>query len=112
MESFRKVSGRDVIFNRKFYGILNLISSLEDYITKDFRIIVEQNAVNYEITKYEMWADDQLVPLRKEVIESVCEDSDSFFLVILLFKSICDSTCIASKTFDTPRPTAEAAPAA
>jgi len=25
--------------------------------------------VDYEITKYEMWADDQLVPLRKEVME-------------------------------------------
>ena len=51
MGSFRKVSGGEVIFNRRFYGILNLISSFENYITKDFRIIVEQNAVNYEITK-------------------------------------------------------------
>ena len=25
--------------------------------------------MDYEITKYEMWADDQLVPLRKEVME-------------------------------------------
>ena len=55
MESFRKVSGRDVIFNRKFYGILNLSSSFEDYIKKDFGIIVELYVINYEITKDDLF---------------------------------------------------------
>ena len=44
---------------------------LEKQLTK-FKVSLDKKTneyVDYEIMKYEMWADDQLVPLRKEVME-------------------------------------------
>ena len=48
-----------------------LKTDYENQLSENQRIIQERTNqyVDYEINKYEMWADDQLVPLQKEVME-------------------------------------------
>ena len=43
----------------------------ENQLSEKQRVIEERTNqyVDYEINKYEMWADDQLIPLQKEVME-------------------------------------------
>ena len=51
----------DNLFRKEFEKQLSELKVNIDNKTNEY--------VDYEITKYEMWADDQLVPLRKEVME-------------------------------------------
>ena len=48
-----------------------LKTDYENQLSENQRVIEERTNqyVDYEINKYEMWADDQLVPLQKEVME-------------------------------------------
>lgn len=55
------ILGTDGMFRKEFEKQLSELKVNIDNKTNEY--------VDYEITKYEMWADDQLVPLRKEVME-------------------------------------------
>lgn len=60
--------------NYQTHSLQNVEEQFEDEFSKRLKLYKDKiddrtnNYVDYEITKYEMWADDQLVPLRNEVM--------------------------------------------